>query len=91
MAEPWDLQPYGDGVPTFLSWVNRVQHFEIVDPLTSLRTFVAADDMRQYFMEDNYRDLKRLISTLFPDARSLAGGLREMTLFHITSRCFAHC
>jgi hypothetical protein len=77
MAEPWDLQPYGDGIPTFLSWVNRVQHFEIVDPFTSLRTFVVADDMRQYFMEDNYRDLKRLISTLFPDARSLAGGLRE--------------
>lgn len=47
-------------------------------PDTSItHRFVATDDAKQYLVEDNYRRLKRLIQAVHPNARSVAGSLRE--------------
>lgn len=57
----------------FLSWVEQVQSFEVIDPETRiLRPFVAAEDMRSHFEQDDYRWLKKAIAAHnFPNSNNL--------------------
>jgi len=72
MAEPREPPNYEDAIQAFRSWVEQVQTFEVIDPDTQLsRPFVAAEDMRNYFEQDGYRKLKRVIAAHFPDSGSL--------------------
>lgn len=72
MGEPREPPNYEDAIQAFLSWVDGVQSFEVIDPDTHLmRPFVVAADMRKHFEEDNHRKLKKLISVHFPDPGSL--------------------
>lgn len=72
MGEPREPPNYEDAIQAFLAWLDAVQSFEVVDPETSLRRpFVAVDDIRAYFDQDNHGKLKKLISVHFPEPDNL--------------------
>lgn len=63
MAEPREPPNYEDAIQAFLSWVEQIQKFEVVDPDRQLlRPFVAAEDMRKHFEEDDYRRLRKIVA-----------------------------
>jgi hypothetical protein len=62
MEEPREPPTFEEVVQSFLSWVETVPTAEVIDPATSnSRPFVTADDMKKYFVENNYRRLRHLI------------------------------
>jgi hypothetical protein len=73
MAEPREPPTFEDAIQAFLSWVEQVQNFEVIDPVTGLlRPFVVADDMKKYFEEEGYRKLNKIIAAHnFPPSGSL--------------------